>query len=133
MTRLGPGTEYAVHRQICEYVRLRYPDVIFNSDGAGIFTTPALAGMQSVLKSRRGYPDVFFAEPIGRWHGLYIEVKREGATVTLKDGTLSKNAHIQEQAETLQLLRNKGYMTSFGVGFAQCQAIIDSYLGGDNG
>lgn len=121
--------ESTVHRQICEYIRLAYPHVIFRTDyAAGLKLTKYQAAMNKILSSDRGYPDVFLAEPRGRYCGLYLEVKREGVIVYLKDGTLSTNAHIQEQAEVLQALMNKGYYATFALGFEAAKAKIDAYM-----
>lgn len=128
MARLGPDTEYAVQRQVCEYLRFQYPKVIFNSDGAGTYTTRAVAGMQMALRSRRGYPDLFVAEARGVYHGLFLELKRPGTRVVLANGNLSTNLHIQEQASVLNDLSLKGYWCAFAVGFEDAKNQIDHYM-----
>lgn len=80
------------------------------------------------LHSKRGYPDLFIAEPIGKYHGLYLEIKIESNSPYKKDGTLKKDQHLEEQAEKIKRLRAKGYKAEFGIGFENCKAIIDEYL-----
>ena len=69
------------------------------------------------------------ARPGGEFHGLAIELKAEGINVWLKDGTLTKNAHVQEQYKVLQRLAKRGYAAYFASGFAEAREVIDSYLG----
>lgn len=118
-----------IHRQICDFIRLRWPKAIFNSDGAGNFTTPALAGMSKMLRSDSGYPDLFVAIARGKYHGCYLEVKRAGATLYLKSGVLSTDKHIQKQAEMLQSLTNEGYYANFAQGFEDAEKQLNWYMG----
>lgn len=52
--------------QVADYLRLRYPDVLFHSDfGSGVRLTPGQAVEQKrVNGGRRGWPDMFIAEPM---------------------------------------------------------------------
>lgn len=65
-----------------------------------------------------------------KYAGLMIELKREGTRIYKKNGELVSNEHIQEQAEMLNELRERGYAARFAVGFDQAKQIIDEYLGG---
>lgn len=122
-------SEAGVHRQVCDYLRYTYPEVIFISDvGSGVKLTMGQAIKAKALRSRRGVPDLFVAEPRGAYHGLFIELKKEGATVYLKGGKLSTNSHIQEQAQMLQDLINRGYRACFAVGYKEATWVIDQYL-----
>ncbi len=91
---------------------------------------------------RRGWPDMFIAEPkVGKdregraigmnYYGLFLELKREGTTIYKKsDGQIVKDKHIREQAEMLDALRKRNYMAEFACGFDEAKRIIDAYLGG---
>lgn len=119
--------EGILHQQVCDYLKLRYPSVVFVSDfAAGIKLPIWLASRQKRLKSSRAYPDLFIAEPRNGKHGLYLELK--AANIYLKDGSISKERHINEQNEMLALLRKKGYAAEFAVGFEAARATIDGYL-----
>lgn len=109
--------ESIVHRQVCDWIRLIHPNVLFWSDGSGNFLTRTQAGMAKMLRSSGGVPDLFIALPRGKYHGCFIELKRESAAVYLKTGVLSTNPHIQQQAEVLQSLTNAGYYANFGLGY----------------
>lgn len=63
------------------------------------------------------------------FHGLYIELKKDGTRLKKKNGDWA-NEHIAEQAEVLEKLRERGYCAEFAVGFEEAKRIIDEYLGG---
>lgn len=123
-----PIKEANLHRQVCDHIRYHYPEVIFNSDGAGNNLSMAAAGRAKMLRSRKGFPDLQVAEARGGYFGLFIELKREGATVYLRGGALSTNPHIQEQAKMLQDLLDRGYKAVFAVGLTEATWVIDQYM-----
>lgn len=125
---------------VADYIRLRYPNVLFHSDfGSGIKLTKGQAIKQKRQNGgRRGWPDMFIAnrrydlENCAEYHGLFLELKKDGTRLHKKDGSWATE-HIAEQAETLQALQDRGYETYFAIGFEQAKEIIDEYLGGTNG
>lgn len=120
---------------VARYIRLRYPEVLFHSDfGSGIKLTKGQAIKQKRQNGgRRGWPDMFVAEPreIKRvmYYGLFIELKKGGTRLRKKDGSPASE-HIAEQGRTLTALWKKGYQAVFAVGFDEAKKIIDWYLGG---
>lgn len=120
--------------QVADYLRLRYPKVLFHSDfGSGIKLTQGQALKQKRQNGgRRGWPDMFIAEPMNGLHGLMIELKKAGTRLKKKDGTWA-SSHLEEQNEVLNKLQKKGYAAYFAVGFEEAKDIIDDYLGGTNG
>lgn len=131
--------EIELQTQVADYLRLRYPDVIFHSDfGSGIKLTMAQAVKQKRLNGgRRSWPDMFIAKPklgVDRdgqhfyQHGLFLELKREGTRILKRDGTPVADEHIREQMKMLQNLYRLGYRAEFAVGFDQAKQIIDEYL-----
>lgn len=119
---------------VADYLRLRYPNVLFHSDfGSGIKLTQGQAMKQKRQNGgRRGWPDMFIAEPKNGLHGLMIELKKSGTRLKKKDGTWA-SSHLEEQNEVLNKLQKKGYAAYFAVGFEEAKDIIDDYLGGTNG
>lgn len=129
MAQRNPLAEEYLHLQVCDYLRYKYPNVIFRTDfGAGIKLTFGQAVKHKRLQSGRAYPDLFIAEPMKGKHGLFIELKREGTRVYLKNGKLSTQKHIQEQAQVLNQLNERGYKAVFAVGYNQAIKIIDDYF-----
>lgn len=122
-------SEKTLQRAVCDYIRYRYPGAMFNSDLAGATKlTPGQASAMKNLRDRRGYPDLAIYEPFNGFHGLFIELKREGEKIYKKDGSLVADQHIQEQEQCLQKLRARRYRAEFAVGFDQARRIIDEYM-----
>ena len=123
-------TELELQAQVADYIRLQYPTVIFHSDyGSGIKLTMGQAIKQKRLNGgRRSWPDMFLAEPKGKYSGLFIELKKEGVRVYKKDGTLVSDGHIREQYDMLEQLRRRGYAANFACGFDEAKALIDRYM-----
>lgn len=80
------------------------------------------------LRSSRAMPDLMVYEPCRIYHGLFIELKSDGTRIVLKDGTLTKDTHIREQAKVLKALNKRGYFATFAVGWEQSRAVIDWYM-----
>lgn len=131
-------TEAQLQEQVAQYIRLQYPAVLFHSDfGSGIKMTKGQAIKQQRQNGGiRGWPDMLIAEPAPRcidgswnyeWHGLFIELKKEGTRLRKKNGDFASE-HIAEQAEMLEKLESKGYCAKFAVGFDEAKRIVDSYL-----
>jgi len=84
--------------------------------------------MAKAIQYGRGWPDLFIAEARGDYHGLFIEVKGNGANIFKRDGETFTTPHIEEQAIMIDNLRKRRYAAFFCKGFDQCKMIIDSYL-----
>lgn len=131
-------TELDIQVQVADYLRLRYPNVLFHSDyGSGLRLTPGQAVKQKRLQGgRRAWPDIFIAEPRRnringkQYHGAFLELKRDGVKVFRKDGRVVADKHIREQFYMIDELIDKGYFADFAVGFEQAKSLIDEYLGG---
>lgn len=135
-------TESQLQVMVADYIILHYPNVLFHSDfGSGVKLTKGQAvRMKRQNGCRRGWPDMFIAEPSPRcidgsrdneYHGLFLELKKEGTRILKKDGTPA-SLHIAEQHDVHLKLAAKGYVARFAVGFEEAKKIIDEYLGGDN-
>lgn len=132
--------ESTLQCHVADYLRLRYPHILFHSDyGSGIKLTPGQSRIQYRQNGgRRGWPDMFIAEPRtvrkgkDKYHyaGLFIELKREGTRIYKKDGVSFATSHLADQHKVLVALNRAGYLAMFAVGFDQAKQIIDEYLGG---
>ena len=118
--------ESVLHKQICSYIKLQYPDVIFNTDLSGIKLTIGQAKKLKSLRSSRAMPDIVIYEPRGKMHGLFLEVKKE--TPYKKNGELKSNEHLKEQAGMMLSLRQRNYEAFFVWTFENAKNIIDTYL-----
>ena len=121
-------SEKDLHSQICEYIKIKYPNVLFNSDMAGVKLTIGQATHAKTLRSHNGFPDLVIYEPKKNYSGLFLELKAEGTKIHKKDGTFVSE-HLREQDYVMQKLREKGFYAQFSVGFDATRNIIDWYLG----
>lgn len=119
--------EQILHQQVCDYLKLQYPTVIFRSDHeGGRKRHPVEQARIKRLNSGRAWPDLFIAEPTTLWKALFIELK--AVEIYTQKGYLKADPHLREQEEMLDRLQQKGYKAVFAVGFDQAQSIIDKYL-----
>lgn len=112
---------------VCNYIRLQYPKVLFTSDASGIRLTMGQAVKMKKMKSNPGWPDLFLAEPKGKYHGLFIELKRDGERIIKLNGD-PVSRHIAEQIEMISILNNKGYSAWMIIGFDNVKKVIDWYF-----
>ena len=120
--------EEQLSKAVSRYLKVQYPDVVFTCDSSGIRLT---IGQATVLKAQRSthkIPDMIILKPNAEYHGLILELKSDDSSPFLKDGSLSKGQHIQEQNQTLTALLNIGYYAVFIVGFNQAKEVIDNYM-----
>lgn len=122
-------SEKSIHNQVAQYLKNQYPQAIFRTDfSAGVRMTIGQAKKHNSLQSGRGYPDLFIAAPRGEYHGLFLELKRDGTTIYKRDGDVVANEHIREQKEILDHLNRLGYYAVFAVGFDKAKDTIDWYM-----
>lgn len=115
--------------QVCNYLRLQYPKVLFACDlASGIKLSIGQAVKAGRMRQSRGYPDLMIFEARGEYHGLMMELKREGTRIYIRSGGMTMDAHIREQARVLEALTNNGYKAVFAIGFDEAIKIIDEYL-----
>ena len=121
-------SEKSLHTAICEYVRRQYPKATFMSDGSGLRLPIGLAKQYARLKSNKGVPDLFIAEPRGGYGGLFLEIKKAGTKVFKSNGEIYKVEHLMRQYEVLSRLKDLGYVAEFVIGFDHAKAVIDEYF-----
>jgi hypothetical protein len=124
-------TEKQLQMIISTYLKKVYPDVIYKVDVAGWFsTTIGIAARNKRIQCSSGFPDMFIAEPRGKYAGLFIELKTDISAVYTKKGQLKKNDKVHNQFEMLQKLNAKGYKAIFTYGYTNTIARINEYLDG---
>lgn len=131
--------EQNLQKQVCHYLKLQYPNIMFRSDtasGRWEYSRRDLAA-KVIYNSSRSWPDLFIYEPRMvegvQYAGLALELKKEGTTIIVSRGVrrghLTSDPHIQEQFILLKDLKARGYYANFAVGFDQAKRIIDWYFG----
>lgn len=121
--------EEILQEQVATYIKIKYPDIIFTSESSGIRVPMSIAKQMKKCRSGKDLPDLIILEPRKGYHGCCIELKKETAEIYKKDGSLRKNEHVEGQEEILLNLKEKGYFTSFAIGFDHAISLIDFYLG----
>lgn len=120
--------EYEICLAISQYMKLKYRGVIFRFDMAGLNLSKAQSGMNKMIQYGMGYPDFFLANPTSRYHGLFMEIKKENTNLYKKDDITFCTDHLKEQNDMLISLRLRGYQAQFAIGSLACFQIIDNYM-----
>lgn len=140
--------EEALQKSLSRYVRAKYPTAVFTSEQSGLAAGYSVA---STLKATRSHAtkhlDWQLAEPRGRFHGLYLELKKSKDTLLKKDGNykadkrkitkkvkgltvvIGEEDHIQEQHKSIVERRKKGFAAFFATGLDDAMRIVDWYMG----
>jgi len=121
--------EYQLQKQICTYLKLQYPTVLFLSDLSGQPMTMLQAVRnKAIQKDGFSCPDLLILEPRlrGNYHGLFLELKKESPFK--KNGQLKSNLHLMKQHESIKLLQERNYVAQFVWTFDDAKLLIDDYL-----
>jgi hypothetical protein len=114
-------------QQIANYLNTQYPKVIYHFDsGSGARLSIGMAMRNKRLNKWSGYPDLFIAQPMNGYNGLFVELKTK--TPFKKDGIIKSDLHLIEQDDFISLLKSKGYWAGFGIGFDETIKLIKWYL-----
>lgn len=131
--------EETLQKQVCSYLRLQYPTVIFRTDftAGRIVLSQYQAVQYASMQSGRGFPDIFIYEPRYingvQYAGLGLELKNLGTTIILKigpnKGHLTADKHIREQVLMCRELKKRGYYATIACGLDEAIKVIDWYFG----
>lgn len=123
--------ERIIQRNITRWLNNEHSSIDFYNDwSAGAFLTHGQNTARAAMASDNGWVDMFFPEPRNGHCGLFIELKKEGVRVYLKDGvTLCADPQIQKEGEFLRRQRQKGYKAEFAVGEEATKRLICEYMG----
>ena len=120
-------SEQTLHEAVCRYIKLQYPNVMFNSDMSGFRLTQGQAIRAKKMRSTNGYPDLVIYEARGGYFGMFIELKDEGVRTFTRDGRPATK-HIGKQVETIDALSSRGYYGIIASGWDIVKNIIDYYM-----
>lgn len=119
--------EESLQIAVCNYLKLQYPEVYFTAESSGIKLTIGQAVKAKKQRNpSKGLPDLIILEPNKEYHGICLELKKK--TPYLKNGSLSRNYHIQNQFWCLNHLGRRGYCCEFVWSFDMAKQIIDQYM-----
>lgn len=127
MRQKRENKEYQTCKAISQYLRLKYPNVLFHWDLAGLNLSRAQAGLMKAIQGCKGWPDLMILHPTSK-KVLFIEVKAEGVKLTNRNGTGYATPHLAEQAETIMKIRGVKHKAMFSIGLDQALIHITSFL-----
>ena len=115
--------------EFCKWIKNTYPEIRFRSDmQAGQKRSGYMQNLVDILDPFSGWPDVSIWVNRGNYCGLMIEMKRENSGAILKDGSLSKGKHVQNQHQVHEFLRGLGWKVEIAEGCEEAKKVLDSYL-----
>jgi len=127
--RKNKKLEESLQNIVCKYLDVQYPNIIYTSDMSGIKLNLGQATTAKKQRCKRyKIPDLLILQPNNKYHALILELKKSKDEIYLKDGSLSKKKHTQEQNKTLVKLEELGYKACFSCGFEESKKIINEYL-----
>lgn len=101
---------------VANYLRYKHPGILFTIAPSGIKLGIRTAKMLKAMGYRAGTPDLMIFEPLGGFHGLFMELKTE-------KGKLMPN-----QAGFIATLNHSGYKAVVCYGYNEAVACLDGYL-----
>jgi len=123
------GKEDLLQRAVIEYCELQYN------------VTPICMGTEGKksafeqfkfkwMGGRKGVSDLFIPKANLQFSGLFIELKKEGAKIWKKDGTLyaSNKDHHQRQLDFIDEMNAANYFSQLCIGFDETKEVIDYYM-----
>ena len=71
--------EYQLQKDVCRYISLRYPKVLFLSDTIGNVKLTMLQAARNKAIQKTGFacPDLLILQPNKKYKGLFIELKKD--------------------------------------------------------
>ena len=129
--------EYDLQLKLVDYVIDSYPEVIFNSDSAGIRFSPGLLSKFNKLKYgskkqgvRFAFPDFYMPYEVqGNWYSLSIELKSSIDKILTKKGKFIKNTHLEDQIKCLRYIVRQNHYADLAGGFEDAKNLVDWYMG----
>lgn len=107
--------ENQIQEALVRYVRTRYPTTLFTC--APSYAKDARTGARNKkMGYLKGFPDLFFAYPMGGYYGLFLEIK----TATGKES--------KEQKEIREQLNMHNYKSIVCYGLDAAIKAVDNYL-----
>ena len=138
--------EFELQKKVAKYLNLVHPKILFLSDTIANVKLTLQQQVRNKLIQKDGFkcPDMLILRPNDKYHGLFIELKKESPYK--KDGRLKKQVvpiyktikgvkvkigeydHLKEQEKTLIELNKLGYYACFVWSYDSAINIIENFL-----
>lgn len=104
----------------------------FNDWASGAYLTAGQNSARRAIQPNPGWSDLFIPYPSRGYHGLFIELKKEGVSIYKKigpeKGQMVADPQIRAEAEFIERMNKLGYLARFGIGYDKIVKIIDWYM-----
>jgi hypothetical protein len=116
MKLIKKGSEAEIQAAVVKYLKHHKDKPLFCASAGGMKASYMQAARMKATGYVAGFPDLFIYEPRGGYHGLAIELKREGGYAST------------EQKAWITSLSSKGYDAYICKGIDDAIRTIDQYL-----
>tara|TARA_R110002012_G_scaffold167637_1_gene331104 strand:+ start:557 stop:922 length:366 start_codon:yes stop_codon:yes gene_type:complete len=114
---VNKNTEYQLQKAVCKYLDIQ--GILFCASMGGQYQKyHSQRNRAKASGYKRGMPDLFIYEPVGKWHGLAIELK------------VGYNRATKEQLYWRNELNKRGYVAEICNGLDETLEVINRYLKG---
>ena len=114
---VNQNTEYQLQKAVCKYLDLQ--GILFCASMGGQYQKyHSQRNRAKASGYKRGMPDLFIYQPVGKWHGLAIELK------------VGYNRATKEQLYWRNELNKRGYVAEICNGLDETLEVINRYLNG---
>jgi hypothetical protein len=108
--------EQKIQISVANYLRLRYPKLLWTISPVGLIISRNMGMLAVRMGYKAGTPDIMIFAPRGVWHGLFVELKAPGGTVS------------DEQTSFLAGAFESRYATAICWSYDEAIKTIDQYL-----
>ena len=102
-TKNSKNFETKVQLDLSEYIKDKYPDVIFTAESSGIKLTMGQSVVAKRCRSSRGLPDMWVLEAKKGYNGCLLELKKDGVRLFKKDGFLMSRTNIYLNSQNFNI------------------------------
>jgi VRR-NUC domain len=110
------GSEASIQRAVIQFLKAKYPRALYCASAGGMRTSYSQAARMKMTGYKRGFPDLAIYEPRNGYHGLFLELKKEGGYPS------------PEQKAWIEELTKRGYSAYICTGYDETTRIIDNYF-----
>ena len=108
--------EFQIQVAVVNWFRMAFPNVLFTASAGGMRTSVGTGRKMKMMGYTAGCPDLIFFAPRNGFHGLMIELKREGG------------ARSDEQKDFIMRANLAGYHAEFAFGHQDACNKIEWYM-----
>ena len=109
-------SEHQEQVSVIQWMRMQYPKITIFAIPNAAKRSPQLASYMKAEGMLAGTSDLFIMKPMGKYHGLFIEMKSAGGKVS------------PSQKEFIEKANFEGYLAKVCFSFEEAKEVIKNYL-----